>query len=164
MLQTILPMTTGVVKIGQSLSADRYREIIFPFIVKCFGSQDRGVRYRLLGALGDFVEHLDESTAASKIFPELCNGFHDQNNAIREASIKALVPLCASGKLPKALVQDKVAKILLRCLGDREAALRTNACICFGKIAPNMENPSPVLTQAFAHALKVIFRFVKCNA
>ena len=61
------------------------------------------------------------------------NGFSDKTPAIREVSIKCLVPLCE--KLNKTTIKESVSKILFKSLNDPEAALRTNSVICFGKIA-----------------------------
>ena len=134
-------------------AADLYKEQIEPFILNCFKNNDRALRYRLLIATNEYATKVDRETVRGKIFADACAGFGDQNSSLREATIKAMVSLAPV--LDPAVVQDRVAKSLMKCLKDVEPSIRTNTVICFGKIAPYMSSPGVVLRGAFGTALNV---------
>ncbi|CAD7965381.1 unnamed protein product [Amoebophrya sp. A120] len=131
-----------------------FQQYCQPFILEQFKAPDRAIRYRLLTALFGYVFKMEETIVRTTIFDSLQNGFNDQNASIREATVKAMVVLCMTDNsrqslssdpasqpttstplIPIQTIQDKVAKQLQQRLRDPEPSLRTNVCICFGKIA-----------------------------
>eukprot|EP00392_Amoebophrya_sp_AT5.2_P008562 g8590.t1 len=154
---TVFPILLKLCELTSS--AEEFQEFLQPYILEQFRAPDRAVRYRLLTSMHFFLQKTDAAVVATKIFPEIVNGFTDQNASIREATVKAMVVM--AGKLEPAAVQDKVVKQLAARLRDPEPSLRTNTVICFGKIANKMLDPVPVLKQAFATAMND--PFVPCR-
>jgi len=92
-----------------------------------------------------------------KILPEVISGFTDSNAAIREATVKSMVSFVPKVRNSTKLLENKVVRSLQRIINeDGEASIRTNAVICFGKIATYLP-PSiagPALGHAFTKALR----------
>eukprot|EP00929_Paragymnodinium_shiwhaense_P071512 TRINITY_DN36349_c0_g1_i1.p1 TRINITY_DN36349_c0_g1~~TRINITY_DN36349_c0_g1_i1.p1 ORF type:complete len:768 (+),score=141.97 TRINITY_DN36349_c0_g1_i1:183-2486(+) len=144
----------SVLKIGIKLNEEEFKEKIAPLVVQLFTSPDRAIRFRLLVSLGDMIDNLDDAMINDKIFPECVNGFTDSNSPIREATVKSLIHFVP--RLKPKTVESRVLKVLMKCVQDPEASIRTNTIICCGRISSNLPKPAAcqMLTTAFQAGLK----------
>lgn len=144
----------SILKIGVRLGTEDFKEKVAPLVVQLFASPDRAVRFRLLASLGDMIDYLDEAMINDKIFPECVNGFNDSNAPIREATVKSLIHF--TPKLRPKIVEQRIVKLLPKLFQDPEAAIRTNAIICTGRIASHFPKAqaNQLLMQGFTQGLK----------
>jgi len=146
---------TPIFKIGKHLSSEDYQEKIVPCLVKLFASSDRNARYKLLCQIENFVEHLSNKVANDQVFPQIQNGFVDQQPVIREKTVIAVIHLAP--KLTFANLDEKVViQNFSRLLRDEQAGIRTNTTVCLGKIAKYLHHTTrqKVLISAFGGKLK----------
>ncbi|KAK5971451.1 N-terminal kinase protein, partial [Trichostrongylus colubriformis] len=80
-------------KLGRLLAEEEYQRRIVPCLVKLFGSPDRTTRVKLLERIDEFAPHLTSQVVNDKIFANLASGFLDTSPAVRESTVKAMVPL-----------------------------------------------------------------------
>ena len=122
-----------------------------------WGLSDRAIRTALLRTLPPLVPFLNALTVNGKIFDPLLNGFADNNLKMREDTLKSLV--CLLDKLDEKNLQDKLVRCMCGLQSDAEAAIRTNATIFLGRLAPRLKENvrAKVLCQAFSKALKDVF-------
>jgi SCY1-like protein 1 len=127
-------------KLGKRLSDSDYKKRIVPIITKLFASTDRMTRFRLLQQLDTYVEHLTAAVVNDDIFTHICTGFTDQEPAIREATVKAMLYLAP--KLNYKNLNIELMKHFSRLqTSDDQGVIRTNTIVCLGKIAAHL-NPS----------------------
>ncbi|CAF1072156.1 unnamed protein product [Adineta ricciae] len=127
-------------KLGKKLSDNDYKKRIVPIITKLFASTDRMTRFRLLQQLDTYVEHLTPAVVNDDIFTHICTGFSDQEPAIREATVKAMLFLAP--KLNYKNLNIELMKHFSRLqTSDDQGVIRTNTIVCLGKIAGHL-NPS----------------------
>ncbi|CAF3342861.1 unnamed protein product [Rotaria socialis] len=127
-------------KLGKRLSDSDYKKRIVPIITKLFASTDRMTRFRLLQQLDIYVEHLTPAVVNDDIFTHICTGFTDQEPAIREATVKAMLYLAS--KLNYKNLNVELMKHFSRLqTSDDQGVIRTNTIVCLGKIAAHL-NPS----------------------
>ncbi|XGW30662.1 hypothetical protein V3C99_009547 [Haemonchus contortus] len=142
-------------KLGRLLAEDEYQRRIVPCLVKLFGSPDRTTRVKLLERIDEFAPHLTSQVVNDKIFANLASGFLDTSPAVRESTVKAMVPLAE--KLNFNNLNVELMKYLARLQGaDEHGGIRTNTTICLGKIASYLD-PSKrqmILLSAFARGMK----------
>uniref|UniRef100_A0A7E4VMP5 N-terminal kinase-like protein n=1 Tax=Panagrellus redivivus TaxID=6233 RepID=A0A7E4VMP5_PANRE len=142
-------------KLGRLLDEDEYQHRIVPCLVKLFSSPDRTTRVKLLEKIDDFAPHLKPNVVNEKIYSNLVTGFLDTNPAVRESTVKAMVPLAE--KLNYHNLNVDLMKYLARLQGaDDQPGIRTNTTICLGKIGCYID-PSQrqkILISAFTRALK----------
>ncbi|KAE9548145.1 hypothetical protein FO519_008643 [Halicephalobus sp. NKZ332] len=147
----LLPMF----KLGRLLEEDEYQHRIVPCLVKLFSSPDRTTRVKLLEKIDEFAPHLKSDVINEKIYGNLVTGFLDTNPAVRESTVKAMVPLAE--KLNYHNLNTDLMKYLARLQGgDDQPGIRTNTTICLGKIGCYID-PSQrqkILISAFTRALK----------
>jgi len=144
-----------VFKIGKLLSSEDYQEKIVPCLVKLFSSNDRNARYKLLCQLENFVEHLSSKIVNDQVFPQIQNGFMDQQPIIREKTVIAVIHLAP--KLTFANLDEIVVmKNFARLLRDEQPGIRTNTTVCLGKVAKYLHYTTrqKVLASAFGGKLK----------
>ena len=144
-----------VLKIGRTLSAERYQEMVVPCLVKLFASSDRNARYKLLCQLENFAEHLSDKLVNEQVFPQIQNGFMDQQPVIREKTVIAITHLAP--KLTFANLDECVVmKHFSRLLRDDQPGIRTNTTVCLGKVARHLHHQTrrKVLAAAFGGKLK----------
>jgi len=144
-----------IFKIGKHLSTEEYQEKIVPCLVKLFASSDRNARYKLLCQIENFVEHLNNKVTNDQVFPQIQNGFLDQQPVIREKTVIAVIHLAPKLNFTN-LDENVVMKSFSRLLRDEQAGIRTNTTVCLGKIAKNLHHTTrqKVLISAFSGKLK----------
>ena len=127
-------------------------------LVGLWGLSDRAVRTALLKTLPAIVPYLSATTINGKIFDPLLNGFADNNLKMREDTLKSLV--CLLDKLDEKNLQEKLVRCMCGLQSDAEAAIRTNATIFIGRIAPRLRDAvkAKVLCAAYAKAIKDPFQ------
>lgn len=127
-------------KLGKRLTDVEYKKRIVPIITKLFASTDRMTRFRLLQQLDTYVEYLTPAVVNEDIFTHICTGFSDQEPAIREATVKAMLFLAS--KLNYKNLNIELMKHFSRLqTNDDQGVIRTNTIVCLGKIAGHL-NPS----------------------
>ncbi|KHJ96184.1 HEAT repeat protein [Oesophagostomum dentatum] len=143
-------------KLGRLLDENDYQRRVVPCLVKLFGSPDRTTRVKLLERIDEFAPHLSSQVINEKIFGNLSSGFLDTSPAVRESTVKAMVPLAE--KLNFNNLNVELMKYLARLQGgDEHGGIRTNATICLGKIG-NYLDPSKrqmILLSAFTRGMKL---------
>lgn len=142
-------------KLGRFLDEEEYQLKIIPCLVKLFSSSDRTTRVKLLERIDEFASHLRPQVINEKIYSQLITGFTDTNPAVRESTVKAIASI--ANKLNYYNLNTDLMKHLAKVQGsDDQPGIRTNATICLGKIASNID-PSHrrrILISAFTRALK----------
>ncbi|KAE9413735.1 hypothetical protein Angca_003663 [Angiostrongylus cantonensis] len=142
-------------RLGKLLDEAEYQKRIVPCLIKLFGSPDRTTRVKLLERIDEFAPHLSSQIVNEKIFSNLASGFLDTSPAVRESTVKAMVPLAE--KLNFHNLNVELMKFLARLQGgDEHGGIRTNTTICLGKIASYLD-PSKrqvVLLNAFTRGMK----------
>lgn len=116
---------------------------------------DRATRVKLLQEMEIFCQHLTVDVVNSKIFPNVVNGFTDDNPMVRESTIKAMIHL--SPKLNYKNLNEELMKHFARLQSrDPQGGIRTNTTICLGKISCHLDpgNRQKILISAFTRALK----------
>lgn len=136
-----------------------------PHLVSLWTLSDRAVRTALLKSLPCIVHATPANIINSKIFDALLNGFADNNLKMREDTLKSLV--CLLDKLDEKQLQDKLVRCMMGLQNDAEPAIRTNATIFIGRIAPRLSSSvkAKVLCTSYAKALKDPFihcRYAHC--
>lgn len=143
-----------ILEIGTRLSPAEFTRDIVPTVVRLFSSTDRATRVQLLHHLPNFIDRLTDELINGTIFAHVANGFADTNAVLREATVKAAVPLAP--RLSDA-GRSVLLKHLKRTAGDAEPALRVNTTICIGRIAhaiPDAASREDILTSVFLRALR----------
>lgn len=143
-----------ILEIGARLSPAEFTRDIVPTVVRLFSSTDRATRVQLLHHLPTFIDRLSDELINGTIFAHVANGFADTNAVLREATVKAAVPLAP--RLSDA-GRSVLLKHLKRTAGDAEPALRVNTTICIGRIAsalPDAAAREDILTAVFLRALR----------
>ena len=107
--------------------------------MKLFASSDRNARYKLLCQIENFVEHLNNKVTNDQVFPQIQNGFLDQQPVIREKTVIAVIHLAPKLNFTN-LDENVVMKNFSRLLRDEQAGIRTNTTVCLGKIAKNLHH------------------------
>ena len=127
-------------------------------LVALWGLSDRAVRTCLLKTLPALVPFMSTSTINGKVFDPLLSGFADNNLKMREDTLKSLV--CLLDKLDEKNLQEKLVRCMCGLQSDSEAAIRTNATIFIGRIAPKLRDAvkAKVLCSAYAKAIKDQFQ------
>ena len=125
-----------ILKIGKSVSDTSQ---VCAVVVKLFANQDRAIRFSLIQNLDPIIGWLaDKRTINDKIFPQMVTGFQDTIPQLREETIKACLKLAP--KLNSRNINTELVKHLSTLQSDADASVRTNATICFGKIAQFMSD------------------------
>ncbi|CAI4225128.1 unnamed protein product [Auanema sp. JU1783] len=142
-------------KLGRLLDEDEYQKRIVPCLVKLFHSSDRTTRVKLLERIDEFSAHLTPAVVNDKIFSNLITGFLDTSPAVRESTVKAMVPLAE--KLNFHNLNVELMKYLAKLQGgDEHGGIRTNTTICLGKIGSLLDpaKRQQILLSAFTRGMK----------
>lgn len=147
----ILPL---VLQLGATLPQPEWIQSVAPPILKAYTSPDRGVRITLLENLHLYSERLENKMVSDKIWPNLLTGFGDTAAPIREATVKAILPL--SSKFSDRILNNDLLRQLARTQVDVEASIRTNTTILLGSLSPklSLQTRKKVLVPAFSRSLK----------
>ncbi|KAJ5893888.1 hypothetical protein N7495_005579 [Penicillium taxi] len=145
---------SATLKIGSKLSADEFNAKLTPVIVRLFGNPDRALRVCLLDNLPLMIENLPQKIVNDKIFPQMTSGFTDAAPAVREQTVKAVLPVV--NKLSDRVINGELLRFLARTANDEQPGIRTNTTICLGRIAKNLgqSSRSKVLVAAFSRAIR----------
>ncbi|PWN18036.1 ARM repeat-containing protein [Microstroma glucosiphilum] len=148
---SILPL---VLQLGSALSEAKWEASVLVPILKAYTSPDRSVRMMLLELLPSYVERVPPRKASENIWPNLITGFADSSAAIREATLRSVLPL--SPKLTDRIRNNDLLRQLAKTQVDVEAGIRTNTTILLGRLAPtlNIGTRKSVLIPAFSRSLK----------
>uniref|UniRef100_A0A1I7ZDA1 Protein kinase domain-containing protein n=1 Tax=Steinernema glaseri TaxID=37863 RepID=A0A1I7ZDA1_9BILA len=142
-------------KLGRLLDANEYQQRIVPCLCKLFSSTDRATRVKLLEQIDEFAPHLTNQVVNEKIYGNIILGFNDTSPAMRESTVKAMVPLAE--KLNAYNLNTDLMRHFARLQGsDDQPGIRTNVTICLGKIAGYLDpsNRAKILIGAFTRALR----------
>lgn len=147
----ILPL---VLQLGATLPQPEWIQSVAPPILKAYTSPDRGVRITLLENLNLYSDRLENKMVSDKIWPNLLTGFGDTAAPIREATVKAILPL--SSKFSDRILNNDLLRQLARTQIDVEASIRTNTTILLGSLSPklSLQTRKKVLVPAFSRSLK----------
>lgn len=147
----ILPL---VLQLGAKLPDKDWGRSLSAPLLKAWTSADRGVRMTLLESLDLYLNRLEAKRISDSIWPNLITGFGDSAPAIREATVKAILPL--SEKLTERILNNDLLRQLARSQVDNEAGIRTNTTILLGRLAPklSLQTRKTVLIPAFARSMK----------
>ncbi|CAD6893245.1 unnamed protein product [Tilletia controversa] len=150
----ILPL---VLKLGSPLAEKEWNESISPTIVKCYGSPDRAMRMSLLENLELYSNRLSLKVVCDKIWPRLITGFHDTVPALREATLRSILPLAP--KLSDRILNNDLLRYLAKTQVDIEPGIRTNTTVLLGRLSEklSLNTRRKVLIPAFARSLKDAF-------
>ncbi len=147
----LLPL---VLRLGQPLPNDEWTANVVPPLLKAYASPDRSTRMALLENLSLYVERMDNRTVTDKLWPNLITGFNDSVAVIREATLRAILPLAP--KLSDRILNNDLLRVLARTQVDPEAGIRTNTTILLGRLVPHLSvsTRKKVLIPAFSRSLK----------
>ncbi|PWN90809.1 hypothetical protein FA10DRAFT_267243 [Acaromyces ingoldii] len=147
----ILPL---VLQLGAKLPDKEWSRSLSAPLLKAWTSADRGVRMTLLESLELYMDRLEAKRISDSVWPNLITGFGDSAPVIREATVKAILPL--SEKLSERILNNDLLRQLARSQVDNEAGIRTNTTILLGRLAPklNLQTRKTVLIPAFARSMK----------
>lgn len=148
---SILPL---VLQLGASLPASEWTISVLPPILNAYKSPDRSVRMMLLDSLTTYIDRIDAKKVSDAIWPNVITGFADSSAAIREGTLKAILPLAP--KLTDRIRNNDLLRQLAKTQVDVEAPIRTNTTILLGRLAPslNITTRKSVLIPAFSRSLK----------
>ncbi|KAN0064491.1 Nuclear aminoacylation-dependent tRNA export pathway component [Thecaphora frezii] len=151
---TLLPL---VLRLAQPLSKDEWSTSMVPPLLKAYTSPDRSTRMALLDNLPLYADRMDNKVVVDKVWPNLITGFNDSVAVIREATLKAILPLAP--KLSDRVLNNDLLRLLARMQVDPEAGIRTNTTILLGRLAPHLSlsTRKKVLIPAFSRSLKDTF-------
>ena len=102
--------------------------------MKLFSSNDRNARFKLLSQVESFVEHLSNKIVNDQVFPKIESGLSDSEPLIREKTLISVIHLAPKLNYSN-LDEIVVLKHFTKLARDPEGGIRTNAIVCFGKIA-----------------------------
>ncbi|EST07069.1 Protein kinase domain protein [Kalmanozyma brasiliensis GHG001] len=147
----LLPL---VLRLGKPLPQDEWTSTVVPPLLKAFASPDRSTRMALLENLSLYAERMDNRLVSDKLWPNLITGFNDSVPVIREATLKAILPLAP--KLSDRILNNDLLRVLARTQVDPEAGIRTNTTILLGRLVPHLSlsTRKKVLIPAFSRSLK----------
>lgn len=147
----LLPL---VLRLGQPLPKDEWNANVVPPLLKAFASPDRSTRMALLENLSLYAERMDNRVVVDKLWPNLITGFNDSVPVIREATLKAILPLAP--KLSDRILNNDLLRVLARTQVDPEPGIRTNTTILLGRLVPHLSvsTRKKVLIPAFSRSLK----------
>ncbi|SJX62369.1 related to CEX1-cytoplasmic component of the nuclear aminoacylation-dependent tRNA export pathway [Sporisorium reilianum f. sp. reilianum] len=147
----LLPL---VLRLGQPLPKEEWNANVVPPLLKAFASPDRSTRMALLENLSLYAERMDNRVVVDKLWPNLITGFNDSVPVIREATLKAILPLAP--KLSDRILNNDLLRVLARTQVDPEAGIRTNTTILLGRLVPHLSvsTRKKVLIPAFSRSLK----------
>nr|CDI53080.1 arm repeat-containing protein [Melanopsichium pennsylvanicum 4]SNX84569.1 related to CEX1 \ len=148
---TLLPL---VLRLGQPLPKEEWNSNVVPPLLKAFASPDRSTRMALLENLSLYAERMENRVVTDKLWPNLITGFNDSVPVIREATLKAILPLAP--KLSDRILNNDLLRVLARTQVDPEAGIRTNTTILLGRLVPflSVSTRKKVLIPAFSRSLK----------
>jgi SCY1-like protein 1 len=123
---------------------------------------DRAVRGVLLQHIPVLSTRLNQNDINGKIFDPICSGFTDSSSALRELTLKSIMPLIP---LLNASNLEKLARYLIRLQSDESPSIRTNTVIFIGKLAPKLSDSTrdKIILPAFARGLKDPFPFTRVS-
>lgn len=124
-----------VFKIGQHyLSGESYQNVLIPHIIKFYTSKDRATRSKLLHYLDSYIKWMSDSVINNDIFPQIVQGFLDNNYTIRELTLKSILDLVP--KLNTTNLNHELLNHLVRLITrDQDSQIRMKAVSCLGDIA-----------------------------
>lgn len=121
-------------KISKLLPESEYEKMIVPCIVKLFSSKDRATRSKLLTQSEFFVKHINSNIINNQVYPNVAQGFLDNNPTIREQTVKSVLHFAP--KLNQVNLNQDLLKHFSRIqMRDEEGGIRTNTVVCLAKIA-----------------------------
>ncbi len=143
-----------MLRLGQPLPKEEWNASVVPPLLKAYGSPDRSTRMALLENLSLYAERMDNKVVVDKLWPNLITGFNDSVPVIREATLKAILPLAP--KLSDRVLNNDLLRVLARTQMDTEAGIRTNTTILLGRLVPHLSisTRKKVLIPAFSRSLK----------
>ncbi|KAJ1020607.1 hypothetical protein NDA16_004000 [Ustilago loliicola] len=147
----LLPL---VLRLGQPLPKEEWNANVAPPVLKAFASPDRSTRMALLENLSLYADRMDNKVVTDKLWPNLITGFNDSVPVIREATLKAILPLAP--KLSDRVLNNDLLRVLARTQVDPEAGIRTNTTVLLGRLVPHLSvsTRKKVLIPAFSRSLK----------
>ncbi|KAK0400739.1 hypothetical protein QR680_015429 [Steinernema hermaphroditum] len=129
------------------LSEDLYRSYLIPEILRIFGVRDKAIRLALLRHFHLYCPHIDHTSCAGRILPELTLGMYDTDDVIVSASLRAmadLVPIlggeCVTGAVHTKHFSDGTPKPLKGALAPSTAPSEAST--------PSRYVPTPSSTSA----------------
>lgn len=154
---TINPSTVLglVLQLGGPLPEREWEASVLPCILKAFTLPDRTVRMTLLEHLPTYVQRVPQKgKAIDVIWNNFLTGFADSSAAIREATLKSILPL--SPRLSDRIRNNDLLRQLAKTQVDIEPGIRTNTTILLGRLAPELQASTrkSVLIPAFSRSLK----------
>jgi SCY1-like protein 1 len=150
----LLPL---ILQLGEPLNNEDWGKSVAQVILKAFTSADRAVRMALLESLPTFVDRFETKQVSDRIWPNLLTGFGDSSATIREATVRAIVPIAT--KLTDRILNNDMLRQLARTQVDVEPRIRTNTTVLLGTLAPKLSAATRknVLIPAFTRSLKDTF-------
>lgn len=147
----ILPL---VLQLGSKLADSDWVATLQAPLLAAYKSPDRGVRMALLEHLELYSARLEQKRVVDGVWPNLITGFADTAPAIREATIRAILPLAP--KLSERILNNDLLRQLARTQIDSQPGIRTNTTILLGRLSESLtlHTRRTVLVPAFARSLK----------
>nr|PVC53312.1 hypothetical protein MACL_00000147 [Theileria orientalis] len=155
--KSLLPLILdSVILICKSIVLQDFKRHVYPSILELFKDNDKSIRFCLLRRISELDELLDHQQVSQDMFDHFFVGFTDSSPQIRGETIKSLSYLI---KKINSKQKTSCTFSLLKCVGDSEPTIRTNAIICFAKIIPflDSESISKVLPQVWRSGLRDTF-------
>ncbi|KAK8813306.1 hypothetical protein WA158_002898 [Blastocystis sp. Blastoise] len=121
--------------IGKSMNDEQFSKLVSPCVFSLFSRKDRATRVLLLENIDSYINQLSSHELNSKLFDQICTGFTDTNNKMKEVTIRSMLSL--AGKLNDGN-QVKCVQMLSLLQQDPLPAIRTNVIICLGRIASSV--------------------------
>jgi SCY1-like protein 1 len=150
----LLPL---VLQLGATLGDGEWVATLQAPLLAAYKSADRGVRMALLEHLELYSGRLEPKRVVDGVWPHLISGFADTAPALREATLRAILPLAP--KLSERILNNDLLRQLARTQIDAEPGIRTNTTILLGRLSHvlTLHTRRTVLVPAFARSLKDAF-------
>lgn len=127
------------------LPEEEFRARVIPVLAGLFASPDQSIRTSLLDNIADYAAALPEAAVEGTIFPQLSKGLTQPNAFLREATLKALLPIAP--KLSQRTLTGPLLKHLAK-LQVRPAHLRALLRLCRCAALPSAVMHCPSCTSA----------------
>lgn len=122
-----------ILTISGRLGQVEFDELLTPTIIKLFKSTDRSIRLALCEKMDSYLPNLSDSVCNDDIYPNLANGFLDNNAIIREQTLKAVAAMAP--KLKQKTINNSLLRYLAKLQIDPEPGIRTNTTVCLVKLS-----------------------------
>lgn len=144
-------------RMSKNMEDEDWKRLLLPAVVKAYASPDRAMRMALLLQLPDYLDRLNQKIVVEKIWSPLSIGLGDSNPQLREATLRAILPLAP--KFSERILNNDLLRALAKTQIDPESSIRTNTAVLLGKLVPyfNTNTKKQVLVPAFVRSLKDSF-------